>query len=281
MDISDVKARAQQIMSREPLRTAAVCFLAFITECMLLTVCALSIYFSAAVGTTTFFTARTALCAFSAVLSLFFYTCVRFNKKRWFYKNSFAKIPVSALFKREKFSVRIKVFYLFFFKKTMGLLCFILCEIPFFASLALLLYRLQNGSMYKNILYILFFLTLTLFLTGGFFALALNKSFYLCEKLYFKEKNCKIAEAVKKSCRLTDGKRFRLVMFDLSFVFRYISCLFVIPALYTAPFVCQCYGSLPGIFPKLCNPDEKSVPIVFMKPKSFTASSAEKASGAI
>lgn len=93
------------------------------------------------------------ICPFSSevTVSLFALSAVSYNRKRWFYRNASEKAPVSYLFAGEKFSVRLKVFYFFFFKKLMTALCLVAAEIPFLLC-SLVFYReLSEKGLYKTV----------------------------------------------------------------------------------------------------------------------------------
>lgn len=91
------------------------------------------------------------ICPFSSevTVSLFALSAVSYNRKRWFYRNASEKAPVSYLFAGEKLSVRLKVFYFFFFKKLMTALCLVAAEIPFLLC-SLVFYRELSEKDYTK-----------------------------------------------------------------------------------------------------------------------------------
>lgn len=206
------------------------------------------------------------ICPFSSevTVSLFALSAVSYNRKRWFYRNASEKAPVSYLFAGEKFSVRLKVFYFFFFKKLMTALCLVAAEIPFLLC-SLVFYReLSEKGLYKTVFAGAVALCSVLFLLGLYFGAVLSKTFWLCEKVYFKNKKCSVALAVNKSKSLTEGNRFRLVNYNISFAWRILFCIFLIPLFYTAPYISQSNGLLCREFIGKYR-QGAAFPVVFMK----------------
>lgn len=205
-----------------------------------------------------------ALFSSEVTVSLFALSAVSYNRKRWFYRNASEKAPVSYLFAGEKFSVRLKVFYFFFFKKLMTALCLVAAEIPFLLC-SLVFYReLSEKGLYKTVFAGAVVLCSVLFLLGLYFGAVLSKTFWLCEKVYFKNKKCSVALAVNKSKSLTEGKRFRLVNYNISFAWRILFCIFLIPLFYTVPYISQSNGLLCREFIGKYR-QGAAFPVVFMK----------------
>lgn len=167
-------------------------------------------------------------------------------------------------FAGEKFSVRLKVFYFFFFKKLMTALCLVAAEIPFLLC-SLVFYReLSEKGLYKTVFAGAVVLCSVLFLLGLYFGAVLSKTFWLCEKVYFKNKKCSVALAVNKSKSLTEGNRFRLVNYNISFAWRILFCIFLIPLFYTVPYISQSNGLLCREFIGKYR-QGAAFPVVFMK----------------
>lgn len=103
-----------------------------------------------------------------------------------------------------------------------------------------------------------------LFLLGLYFGAVLSKTFWLCEKVYFKNKKCSVALAVNKSKSLTEGNRFRLVNYNISFAWRILFCIFLIPLFYTVPYISQSNGLLCREFIGKYR-QGAAFPVVFMK----------------
>ena len=205
-----------------------------------------------------------ALFSSEVTVSLFALSAVSYNRKRWFYRNASEKAPVSYLFAGEKFSVRLKVFYFFFFKKLMTALCLVAAEIPFLLC-SLVFYReLSEKGLYKTVFAGAVALCSVLFLLGLYFGAVLSKTFWLCEKVYFKNKKCSVALAVNKSKSLTEGNRFRLVNYNISFAWRILFCIFLIPLFYTVPYISQSNGLLCCEFIGKYR-QGAAFPVVFMK----------------
>ena len=178
--------------------------------------------------------------------------------------NDSEKAPVSYLFAGEKFSVRLKVFYFFFFKKLMTALCIVAAEIPFLLCSIVFYRELSEKGLYKTVFAGAVALCSVLFLLGLYFGAVLSKTFWLCEKVYFKNKKCSVALAVNKSKSLTEGNRFRLVNYNISFAWRILFCIFLIPLFYTVPYISQSNGLLCREFIGKYR-QGAAFPVVFMK----------------
>ena len=154
--------------------------------------------------------------------------------------------------------------YFFFFKKLMTALCLVAAEIPFLLC-SLVFYReLSEKGLYKTVFAGAVALCSVLFLLGLYFGAVLSKTFWLCEKVYFKNKKCSVALAVNKSKSLTEGNRFRLVNYNISFAWRILFCIFLIPLFYTVPYISQSNGLLCREFIGKYR-QGAAFPVVFMK----------------
>ena len=146
----------------------------------------------------------------------------------------------------------------------MTALCLVAAEIPFLLC-GLVFYReLSEKGLYKTVFAGAVALCSVLFLLGLYFGAVLSKTFWLCEKVYFKNKKCSVALAVNKSKSLTEGKRFRLVNYNISFAWRILFCIFLIPLFYTVPYISQSNGLLCREFIGKYR-QGAAFPVVFMK----------------
>ena len=236
MDIKRCTIDSQDILRHENARAFFVCLLSFVLSLLILGAALFGVYSLYTVSgldkekySVPILSLLYALFSSEVTVSLFALSAVSYNRKRWFYRNASEKAPVSYLFAGEKFSVRLKVFYFFFFKKLMTALCLVAAEIPFLLC-SLVFYReLSEKGLYKTVFAGAVALCSVLFLLGLYFGAVLSKTFWLCEKVYFKNKKCSVALAVNKSKSLTEGKRFRLVNYNISFAWRILFCIFLIP----------------------------------------------------
>lgn len=85
-----------------------------------------------------------------------------------------------------------------------------------------------------------------------------------CAKRYTSKQKCSVALAVNKSKSLTEGKRFRLVNYNISFAWRILFCIFLIPLFYTVPYISQSNGLLCREFIGKYR-QGAAFPVVFMK----------------
>ena len=104
----------------------------------------------------------------------------------------------------------------------MTALCLVAAEIPFLLCSLVFFRELSEKGLYKTVFAGAVVLCSVLFLLGLYFGAVLSKTFWLCEKVYFKNKKCSVALAVNKSKSLTEGNRFRLVNYNISFAFLHI-----------------------------------------------------------
>ena len=152
----------------------------------------------------------------------------------------------------------------FFFKKLMTALCLVAAEIPFLLCSLVFFRELSEKGLYKTVFAGAVVLCSVLFLLGLYFGAVLSKTFWLCEKVYFKNKKCSVALAVNKSKSLTEGNRFRLVNYNISFAWRILFCIFLIPLFYTVPYISQSNGLLCREFIGKYR-QGAAFPVVFMK----------------
>ena len=251
MDIKRCTIDSQDILRHENARAFFVCLLSFVLSLLILGAALFGVYSLYTVSgldkekySVPVLSLLYALFSSEVTVSLFALSAVSYNRKRWFYRNASEKAPVSYLFAGEKFSVRLKVFYFFFFKKLMTALCLVAAEIPFLLC-SLVFYRELSEK-------------------GLYFGAVLSKTFWLCEKVYFKNKKCSVALAVNKSKSLTEGNRFRLVNYNISFAWRILFCIFLIPLFYTVPYISQSNGLLCREFIGKYR-QGAAFPVVFMK----------------
>lgn len=271
MDIKRCTIDSQDILRHENTRAFFVCLLSFVLSLLILGAALFGVYSLYTVSgldkekySVPVLSLLYALFSSEVTVSLFALSAVSYNCKRWFYRNASEKAPVSYLFAGEKFSVRLKVFYFFFFKKLMTALCLVTAEIPFLLC-SLVFYReLSEKGLYKTVFAGAVTLCSVLFLLGLYFGAVLSKTFWLCEKVYFKNKKCSVALAVNKSKSLTEGKRFRLVNYNISFAWRILFCIFLIPLFYTVPYISQSNGLLCREFIGKYR-QGAAFPVVFMK----------------
>lgn len=78
------------------------------------------------------------------------------------------------------------------------------------------------------------------------------------------KQKCSVALAVNKSKSLTEGNRFRLVNYNISFAWRILFCIFLIPLFYTVPYISQSNGLLCREFIGKYR-QGAAFPVVFMK----------------
>ena len=271
MDIKRCTIDSQDILRHENARAFFVCLLSFVLSLLILGAALFGVYSLYTVSgldkekySVPVLSLLYALFSSEVTVSLFALSAVSYNRKSWFYRNASEKAPVSYLFAGEKFSVRLKVFYFFFFKKLMTALCLVAAEIPFLLC-SLVFYReLSEKGLYKTVFAGAVALCSVLFLLGLYFGAVLSKTFWLCEKVYFKNKKCSVALAVNKSKSLTEGKRFRLVNYNISFAWRILFCIFLIPLFYTVPYISQSNGLLCREFIGKYR-QGAAFPVVFMK----------------
>lgn len=138
MDIKRCTIDSQDILRHENARAFFVCLLSFVLSLLILGAALFGVYSLYTVSgldkekySVPILSLLYALFSSEVTVSLFALSAVSYNRKRWFYRNASEKAPVSYLFAGEKFSVRLKVFYFFFFKKLMTALCLVAAEIPF------------------------------------------------------------------------------------------------------------------------------------------------------
>ena len=271
MDIKRCTIDSQDILRHENARAFFVCLLSFVLSLLILGAALFGVYSLYTVSgldkekySVPILSLLYALFSSEVTVSLFALSAVSYNRKRWFYRNASEKAPVSYLFAGEKFSVRLKVFYFFLFKKLMTALCLVAAEIPFLLC-SLVFYReLSEKGLYKTVFAGAVALCSVLFLLGLYFGAVLSKTFWLCEKVYFKNKKCSVALAVNKSKSLTEGNRFRLVNYNISFAWRILFCIFLIPLFYTVPYISQSNGLLCREFIGKYR-QGAAFPVVFMK----------------
>ena len=271
MDIKRCTIDSQDILRHENTRAFFVCLLSFVLSLLILGAALFGVYSLYTVSgldkekySVPILSLLYALFSSEVTVSLFALSAVSYNRKRGFYRNASEKAPVSYLFAGEKFSVRLKVFYFFFFKKLMTALCLVAAEIPFLLC-SLVFYReLSEKGLYKTVFAGAVVLCSVLFLLGLYFGAVLSKTFWLCEKVYFKNKKCSVALAVNKSKSLTEGNRFRLVNYNISFAWRILFCIFLIPLFYTVPYISQSNGLLCREFIGKYR-QGAAFPVVFMK----------------
>ena len=211
MDIKRCTIDSQDILRHENAKAFFVCLLSFVLSLLILGAALFGVYSLYTVSgldkekySVPVLSLLYALFSSEVTVSLFALSAVSYNRKRWFYRNASEKAPVSYLFAGEKFSVRLKVFYFFFFKKLMTALCLVAAEIPFLLC-SLVFYReLSEKGLYKTVFAGAVALCSVLFLLGLYFGAVLSKTFWLCEKVYFKNKKCSVANTVADT--LTDLK---------------------------------------------------------------------------
>ena len=124
MDIKRCTIDSQDILRHENARAFFVCLLSFVLSLLILGAALFGVYSLYTVSgldkekySVPVLSLLYALFSSEVTVSLFALSAVSYNRKRWFYRNASEKAPVSYLFAGEKFSVRLKVFYFFFFKK--------------------------------------------------------------------------------------------------------------------------------------------------------------------
>ena len=123
MDIKRCTIDSQDILRHENARAFFVCLLSFVLSLLILGAALFGVYSLYTVSgldkekySVPVLSLLYALFSSEVTVSLFALSAVSYNRKRWFYRNASEKAPVSYLFAGEKFSVRLKVFYFFFFK---------------------------------------------------------------------------------------------------------------------------------------------------------------------
>lgn len=156
MDIKRCTIDSQDILRHENARAFFVCLLSFVLSLLILGAALFGVYSLYTVNgldkgkySVPILSLLYALFSSEVTVSLFALSAVSYNRKRWFYRNASEKAPVSYLFAGEKFSVRLKVFYFFFFKKLMTALCLVAAEIPFLLC-GLVFYRELSEKDYTK-----------------------------------------------------------------------------------------------------------------------------------
>lgn len=124
MDIKRCTIDSQDILRHENTRAFFVCLLSFVLSLLILGAALFGVYSLYTVSgldkekySVPILSLLYVLFSSEVTVSLFALSAVSYNRKRWFYRNASEKAPVSYLFAGEKFSVRLKVFYFFFFQK--------------------------------------------------------------------------------------------------------------------------------------------------------------------
>lgn len=279
MKISSAKIDAQKILQGERKRTFFVSFLSILFTLTMLAAAALGIYFinmlsfyGITADNTVMLLLFYALFTVEVIISVFMLSVIGFNKKRWFFENAYHKNKISRFFGIETFRVRLKLFFIYIFKKVMNIVLLLLFEIPFFAAVGITAYYTQNGGMFKRTFILCIILSVVLFFVGLFFAMSSAQKYSLCELLIYCDKKTGIIEAVKMSKSLTDGNLVRLLNFKLSFCLWILSCLLILPSIYALPYINQSLGTLYLQFLEKYNPlKAKDYSIIFMKAEKSKA----------
>lgn len=274
MNIKGSKPETQKILQHEHGKTLCISLLSAFFSLVLFAAVAFSLYtltvlpaYTASVANPLLSVAYYALFSCGVIFSLFFLSMIQFNKKRWFLENAVRCTRADAFFRRERLGLRMRAFYLYLFKKAMALLTLLLFETPFFICAAVLWYSLENRGIYRSVAVIALSLAAALFIAGIYFAAVSFQRYALCEQLLFCNKKMTVVEAVAKSRALTDGHKFKIWNYKLSFSLWAVSCLLAVPAFYVFPYINQAYGSLS--FELLKDEDIPALsaaPIIFMKP---------------
>lgn len=157
MDIKRCTIDSQDILRHENARAFFVCLLSFVLSLLILGAALFGVYSLYTVSgldkekySVPVLSLLYALFSSEVTVSLFALSAVSYNRKIWFYRNASEKAPVSYLFAGEKFSVRLKVFYFFFFKKLMTALCLVAAEIPFLLCSLVFLPRALRKRIIQN-----------------------------------------------------------------------------------------------------------------------------------
>lgn len=273
MNIAYAKIESQKILQTERKKTFLISLISFFLTLIMLGAAIFGIYFagmldsySKAVDNTFMLLTFYALFTLEVIISVFVLSVISFNKKRWFFENAYHKNRASRFFGIEKFTVRLKLFFIYVFKKVMNIVWLILFEIPFITTVIAIAYYTQNGGMYRRTFILSLILSSVLFIAGFYFTLASVQKYSLCELIIYCNKDINIIEAVKKSKSLTDGSRFRLLNYKLSFALWLLSCIFILPAIYALPYINQSMGTLYLKYLEKYNPlSKKDIPVIFMK----------------
>lgn len=273
MNIASAKIESQKILQSERKKTFFVSIMSAFFTLTMLGAAIFGIYFisilgsyNKIVGNSTLLISFYALFALEVIISIFLLSVISFNKRRWFFENAYHKNKIRRFFRVERFKVRLKLFFIFIFKKVMNIVWLILFEIPFTILAGVVAYYTQNGGMYRKTFILCLILSAIIFIIGLYFSLVFVQKYSLCELLIYCDKSTSIIDSIKKSKSLTDGSRFKLLNYKLSFALWALSCIFILPSIYASPYINQSLGSLHLKYLEKENPlSKKDIPIIFMK----------------
>ena len=100
-------------------------------------------------------------------------------------------------------------------------------------------YLLLHGGVAQNVLQLLAVTGLALLVVGGCFALLTLQRYFLAVYLLARTPTLSVAQAVRQSILLMQGRQGRLLLFRLSFLPWLLPCLLVFPLIYVWPYYRQ------------------------------------------
>lgn len=175
--------------------------------------------------------------AICVLVCLYFLTLLKYLKNIWFFENSnngsqhryFKIIPVRLQF---------KIIFLHLFKNVNICLTFVFSAVPFSAFSYYFYLNLNKGMP----LYFVLIFTLMLILLLGlsiYFTLLNSLRFNFLDEEIYLNGGKKLFLIYKKCIRDSKNKLFNILMFKLSFIFWFLSCILIVPVFYVMPYYSQ------------------------------------------
>lgn len=176
---------------------------------------------------------------FSVSLILLFFTvfilaAMRYGRENWFWRRSnFEYTPPSVAF--YGFADKKRAFALWIKLKALCLFWYVLFLLPCAAATAcaILLWRKSVSTLVFTAVAVCI---AALAFVGLLFAFIVTQRYALAYYALFDDQNASSGTAVKESKRIMSGNERRLARLKLSFVPWFLSCVFILPLFYVAPY---------------------------------------------
>jgi len=176
---------------------------------------------------------------FSVSLVLLFFTvfilaAMRYGRENWFWRRSnFEYTPPSVAF--YGFADKKKAFALWIKLKALYLFWYILFLLPC-AGGAVSAFLLWRKSVSVFVFAAVAVCIIALALIGLLFAFIVTQRYALAYYSLFDDQTASTGKAIKESKRIMAGNERRLARLKLSFIPWFLSCVFVLPIFYVAPY---------------------------------------------
>lgn len=182
------------------------------------------------------------LFSLAILFALLLYALTDFSEKRWFYKNTRTAQTSADFFKLPSIQHILKIGFLFWLRRLLGVGCFLLYLVPFAAGCGGLYYALRTADLPITSLYMALAALLCMLPLCVYFGLAAVQRFTFCDGLLAENPEYSTVETLRTAKLLAKTYSFASANLKLRFLLWQAACLLIFPLFYVLPYYRQTVG---------------------------------------